>query len=115
MANLALSFRPMWTETMSYQRRFVVHTKTCLEMRRIYWVRLGISISSILVRNNMASFSENGVLLFIWIGGAIAPEWTHDVFGVQNFGQINADKVSWGWCVGGDPIEGCKVSRVSLL
>jgi len=45
---------------------------------------------------NLASNSvyllENGVLIFLWIGVSVASEWVHDVFGVQNFGQINADK-----------------------
>jgi len=35
---------------------------------------------------------ENGVLIFLWIGMNVAPEWIHDIFGVQNFGQINGDK-----------------------
>jgi len=37
--------------------------------------------------------SDNNVIVMLWIGNQISGQWVHDVFGVQNFAQINADKV----------------------
>lgn len=37
--------------------------------------------------------SENGLILYLWIGMNVNPEWVQNLFGVQSVAQIDIDKV----------------------
>ena len=41
-------------------------------------------------------FSENGLIMYMWLGMQVNPEWVHNVFGVQSAAQIDIDQVSGG-------------------
>lgn len=41
----------------------------------------------------MFGFTENGLVLILWVGYGVSPDWVQSVFGVQSAAQIDIDKV----------------------
>lgn len=39
------------------------------------------------------SLLENGLMMFMWIGLGVNPDWVRNVFGVPSAAQIDIDKV----------------------
>jgi protein transport protein SEC24 len=39
-------------------------------------------------------FSENGLLMFLWVGANVAHEWTHSIFGDHLAAKIEIDPTS---------------------
>lgn len=44
---------------------------------------------------NVCNYSllENGLMMFMWIGLGVNPDWVRNVFGVPSAAQIDIDKV----------------------
>jgi len=46
------------------------------------------------LREDSAYLLENGIYLFLWIGGSISPTWLNDIFGVSNLGQVHVESIT---------------------
>ena len=45
------------------------------------------------LEKNGAYFLDNSLVLFLWIGGKISPNWLKDVFGIPSFAELQTESI----------------------
>ncbi|KFD58950.1 hypothetical protein M513_00113 [Trichuris suis] len=78
------------SESVNY---FYPHVISVLNLESSREAAIGIRCLYENLSSDNAYLLDNGVVLFLWVGMNVQAQWIQDVFGVNSFAQISADKL----------------------